>query len=235
VNAYTKQTSKVEVLGLQELEKSGAVKTPRILSFSKDKLRLEFIESGFPTKEYWENLARTLVRLHRIEKPFFGWHQDGFIGKNPQINTQEKTWSDFFIKHRLEFQINLLTSNVPDSVHAFEKAKPNIREILEEVDEKPVLLHGDLWIGNVLCDKNQRPIFIDPSVYYGHRETDLAMMKLFGGFSDQVFDVYHQEYPLKPGWEKREKIYQLYHVLNHANLFGSYYLSQALSILRTLE
>jgi protein-ribulosamine 3-kinase len=238
MRSFNKETTEVEVLGLRELAATDIVLTPKVLSFANDQLRLEFIDTAMPTAQYWKRLGKVVSDLHKIEKPFFGWKQNGFIGGSPQINKQEKTWPMFFMKHRLMYQLKLLKQKPfyrNEFGDLFTKVEKTIVQSLKQVEERPCLLHGDLWNGNVLCNKAQEPVFIDPAVYYGHRETDLAMMKLFGGFDDLTFQAYQNEYPLQPGWEMREKIYQLYHVINHANLFGSSYMLQAFQILRHFE
>ncbi len=114
---------------------------------------------------------------------------------------------------------------------AFSHIENNIENILTGSEEPPALLHGDLWSGNYMCSKNSEPVIIDPAVYYGHREADLAMTKLFGGFSHEFYDAYNKSYPLKDGYEYRENIYILYHVLNHLNLFGQGYYRQAIELM----
>ena len=114
----------------------------------------------------------------------------------------------------------------------FSKLEDNFDIILNGSEEAPTLLHGDLWGGNYMVDSEGMPVLIDPAVYYGHREADLAMTQIFGGFSPEFYRAYHQEYPLKAGWEYRQNIYKLYHILNHLNLFGSGYYGQAIQLMK---
>jgi len=111
------------------------------------------------------------------------------------------------------------------------RLEKKMESILNDSIEPPCLLHGDLWAGNFICDENGNAVLIDPAVYYGHREADLAMTKVFGGFSREFYESYQAEYPLRPGWEYRERLYRLYHILNHLNLFGRGYLHEAESLL----
>ena len=234
MKAFTKNSTTSEVLGLQELKRTGFIRIPEILSFEKNSLSLSWINKSEPTEKYWTRLGTHLAKLHQVTKNYFGWEQNGFIGPTPQINIKTDRWADFFIKHRLDYQMSLLSKKDffdPILSDSYRKNEKRIRMILNEVTEPACILHGDLWQGNVMCDSEQYPIFIDPAVYYGHRETDLAMMKLFGGFDEKVFEVYYRDFPLQMDWEIREKIYQLYHILNHANLFSSNYMWQAYEIL----
>ena len=238
MNTFRKKTTKAEFLGLQELEASKTFRIPKIFSFQDSILEIERIETSRPSPSYWEDFGVTLSKLHRVQKPFFGWNQDGTIGQSPQKNTPKESWVEFFIEERLNVQMKMLQEKSFFDGRLLQKysdAQKPIHQALESVSEKPCLLHGDLWNGNALCDKNQTPTLIDPAVYYGHRETDLAMMKLFGGFHERTFSTYNENYPLEPGWELREKIYNLYHVLNHANIFGPSYLGQATELLISIS
>jgi len=169
-------------------------------------------------------LGHLLASLHRREERLFGLSHNNYIGRLPQRNTPSKDWSMFFIEQRLQ---PLLESAVPylngtDLHRRFEELFKTLKDRYPK--EVPVLLHGDLWGGNYLIDATGNPILIDPAVYYGHREVDLAMTKLFGGFSEQFYAAYHEAYPLAPGWEKRTNLWNLYPLLVHLNLFGSSYI-----------
>jgi len=232
-NAFVKRTSnvKIEVDGLEALGKY--VRVPRILQVGENFFKMEKIQQGHSTVHSDILLAQNLVALHKVTNERFGWHIDNFIGETEQKNDWHENWSDFFIEMRLGFQFSL--PGCQSLVPLWNESRENIREILTKVEEPPSLTHGDLWAGNLLIDKNEGvPVFIDPAVSFSHRETDLAMMKLFGGFSKRVFSEYCALWPLTPGWENRNSIYQLYHVLNHVNLFGFSYKSQAERILHSL-
>lgn len=173
--------------------------------------------------------------MHKHASDNFGFYENNFIGSNPQINLPQKNnWIEFYWENRLLFQYKLaeqngyVNSEFKKSFAEFERRVPII---LEGSEEKPCLLHGDLWSGNFMIDENGDPVLIDPAVYYGHREADLGMTKLFGGFDSAFYESYNETYPLPEGLEFRINIYKLYHVMNHLNLFGTGYLPQTISII----
>ncbi|NWF49767.1 MAG: fructosamine kinase family protein, partial [Ignavibacteriaceae bacterium] len=160
-------------------------------------------------------------------------------GSNPQINIPDEkeklNWTLFYFNKRILFQLQLAErfGNATEELRkAISKLEDKIEDIIKGSEEKPSLLHGDLWSGNYMVDENGNAVLIDPAVYYGHREADLGMTKLFGGFSSEFYRAYNETYPLEDGYEYRENIYKLYHVLNHLNLFGGGYYSQALSLIK---
>lgn len=232
-----------EAKGLKALKDSACVHVPLVIDFNEDSLLIEFIPTESPTELFWQNLGKDLSQLHKNQVSQMGFSSDNYIGRNPQKNTPHKAfrsqedWVDFFWEYRIEEQLHLLKSRKPDpDVFArFRQSKSLIQDKLLVSDEVPCLLHGDLWSGNILCGTNQRAYLIDPAVYYGHREADLAMTQLFGGFHYSFFESYQKNYPLKPGWPQRLKIYQLYHLLNHWNLFGETYSARTLRILQELS
>ena len=165
--------------------------------------------------------------------------EDNFIGHTLQLNIpnneQATNWTKFYFENRLLYQFKLAESRGLSSAslkNAFKQIENKIEAIIKTNDTVPALLHGDLWSGNYLADKNGSPVILDPAVYYGHREADLAMTKVFGGFSPSFYEAYHETYPLADGHEYRENIYKLYHILNHLNLFGMGYHGQAISLLQ---
>jgi fructosamine-3-kinase len=185
---------------------------------------------------FFERLGRSLAMLHRQTEKRFGFREDNYIGSTPQINLPNSdSWKNFFVANRLEFQIRLAERNgfrekeITAKFHAVERT---IETLIPDDGEPPALLHGDLWIGNVLCLEGDHPAVIDPAVYYGHREADIAMTLLFGGFEDRFLSAYREEFPLNEEWERRMELYKLYHLLNHLNLFGDSYLSQIYSTLQ---
>lgn len=195
-------------------------------------LLMDFIESGKPKPDYWEILGRQLAHLHRISCTAFGLETDNFIGLLPQSNRFHQSWANFYASERVfpllkkAVEQNLLPKKYLLSesiwVDFFKSLFP---------EEPPALLHGDLWAGNKMVSENGLPVLIDPAVYFGHREMDLGMMRLFGGFDSRLFAAYQEVYPLKDGWEVRVKYCQLYPLLVHLLLFGRGYASQVEHIL----
>ena len=227
-----------EAKGLHELKKANAIRVPEVLFVDEDCLLLEQIHLGEQNPEFFSNFGRQLARLHQYGALRFGFPQNNYIGNTPQINTCNKleaeNWCDFYYNKRLLHQYKLAEENGlvgPELKNGFILLENRIEEILEGSEEKPALLHGDLWSGNFLCDERSQPCLIDPAVYYGHREAELAMTRLFGGFDDSFYSSYQKTYPLPEGYDYRENIYMLYHVLNHLNSFGNNYYGQAVRLL----
>jgi fructosamine-3-kinase len=172
-------------------------------------------------------LGRMLARLHRQTGARFGWHRDNYIGLAPQKNAWCDDWAEFWLTRRLQPQLELARSN------GFELGEVAHCALLENHKPQPSLLHGDLWSGNAGFT-SEGPVVFDPAVYYGDRETDLAMTELFGGFAREFYAAYEKEWPLDEGYSRRKHLYNLYHLLNHLNLFGGGYLGQVRSTLRLL-
>jgi protein-ribulosamine 3-kinase len=201
---------------------------------------LEWIEEGKEsTDSSMEELGFQFAKLHHFSGEIFGFPEDNYLGDSPQSNSPSKNgsinWPTFYVENRLQFQAALAVKNgytTPELQNLLELLYNKIPELLSGTEDKPSLLHGDLWSGNYLIDKNGRPWMIDPAVYYGHREADLAMTSLFGGFSKTFYSAYESAFPLAPGYAEREPLYQLYHLLNHLNLFGTGYYRQVISILK---
>src|SRR5262245_18398887 len=167
-----------------------------------------------------------LANAHRKPGPRFGWQRDNYIGSTPQQNGWCNDWIVFWVTRRLEPQISLARDK------GFDVSLPSTR-MLESHRPQPALLHGDLWSGNAGFTA-EGPVVFDPAVYYGDREADLAMTELFGGFPREFYRAYNEAYPLPGGYEQRKHLYNLYHLLNHLNLFGGGYLGQVKSTLRLL-
>jgi protein-ribulosamine 3-kinase len=227
-----------EAHGLQELRKTNSIKIPEVILYSKEFILLEFISSITKRKDFFEEFGRSFAQLHKHTAEEFGFYEDNYIGSTPQININDasikKDWTSFYFNNRLSYQFKLAERNGYTDIEfrkMFTKIADKIESILEGADELPSLLHGDLWGGNFMADDKGAACLIDPAVYYGHREADLAMTKLFGGFPTSFYKAYNEAYPLKEGWEYRENIYMLYHVMNHLNLFGRGYYAQALSLM----
>lgn len=217
-----------EARGLKEIAKyrsAHGLRTPRVLEVTSELMTLERISGVAPNPSDWALLGKGLAKLHQVTSDSFGFEEDNFIGLSPQKNNLSKNWGEFFYAHRLLFQVNLIQSDfIKEKLLAdLEFYKKSLIELLNAHDPRPSLLHGDLWSGNVLFDKGG-PWLIDPAVYYGDRECDLAMTRMFGGFSEDFYSSYFESYPLPKNSEMRIRIYNLYHYLNHLNIFGHSYM-----------
>jgi hypothetical protein len=228
-----------EAKGLYLLAKTGKVATPAVIACGDTQdgafLLLEYLETGYRQPGFWETFARSLADLHHCHDTSFGLDFDNFIGSLPQSNRRHDTWPDFFIQERLQPQVALAfnENKLTDSdLQAFEQLYRQIPQRCPA--EPPALVHGDLWSGNFMVDAQSRPIIIDPSVAYAHREMDLAMTRLFGGFDRPFYRAYEEAYPLEPGFEERLSLYQLYYLLVHVNLFGSSYVGAVRNALQFL-
>lgn len=220
-----------EARGLEILRNSGPLTVPKVIGSDKTDrysfLLLELITPGTKAADFWEGFAYGLAVLHRNTNEYFGLDHDNYMGSLSQSNNQHPTWYYFFTEERLEKQVKLgrdkgeIPSNV---VRHFEKLYSVLPELIP--GEPPALLHGDLWSGNFMTGHDGKACLIDPAVYYGHRESDIAMTQLFGGFSGEFYAAYNRVFPLAKGWEKRVDILNLYPLLIHVNLFGGGYLSQ---------
>ena len=223
-----------EADGLAALGTCSAIRVPKVIACgatgSSAYLLLDFLEL-IPLRD--GNSAReaghALAKLHRIEGRRFGWHRDNFIGSSAQSNTEDSDWPRFFARHRLSPQIDEARRQgrkgrfIADGERLIEA----LPDFFAGYSPRASLLHGDLWSGNAALDDSGKLALFDPAVHYGDRESDLAMMALFGGFPTRMFAGYTEAWPLESGFEQRQTLYQLYHVLNHVNLFGSGYLAQA--------
>lgn len=219
-----------EARGLEWLAEARALRVPSVLAVSDGRrpafLALEYLESARPRRGFDEELGRGLAALHRTGAPAFGLDYDNFIGRLPQDNTSAGSWSAFYARARLGAQLELARKKgLADAALArrFEQLFARLDDLVGPA-EPPARLHGDLWGGNLHIDDQGAPCLIDPAVYGGHREMDLAMMKLFGGFGERVFAAYNEAYPLAPGHAERVPLYQLYPLMVHVNLFGRGYL-----------
>ncbi|MEJ2620982.1 MAG: fructosamine kinase family protein [Candidatus Thiodiazotropha sp.] len=191
-------------------------------------LVMEFIEMGHGGRQSAEVAGRMLAAMHQVSQPYFGWHRDNTIGSTPQLNQRKDGWIDFWRERRLGFQLQLAADNGyrGNLQRRGERLLDQFHHLLDH-QPKASILHGDLWGGNLAYDRLGQPVIYDPAVYYGDREADLAMTELFGGFGRRFYDAYQESWPLSPGYATRKVLYNLYHILNHLNLFGGGYLSQA--------
>lgn len=240
VKSYSQSKSNIlknEVNGLIEIQKSKSIKTPQIIYYDDNILILEFIKSGRKNKNFSQLFGIQLTEMHRLKSDKFGFYENNYIGSNHQINLPlYSNWTDFYWENRLLYQFKLAEKHGyvnSDFRKLFNQFESVYRNIIEGTEEEPSLIHGDLWGGNYLVDEFGNPVLIDPAVYYGHREAELGMTILFGGFDSDFYSAYNEAYPLFDGWKERLDIYKLYHVMNHLNLFGSGYLNQTLSIIKS--
>ena len=229
-----------EAEGLDELANVDGVRVPRVLALgSADQcafLALEWIDLAGSVSAASKQLGAQLARQHRATAAQFGWHRDNTIGSTPQINTRSASWPEFFRERRLRYQLDLAARNGYRGRLQEQGAEllGRLAEFFADHEPRPSLLHGDLWGGNFGVDTSGTPVIFDPAVYYGDREADLAMTRLFGGFSASFYSAYEAAWPLSPGARERTPLYNLYHVLNHLNLFGDGYRAQAESMLAGL-
>jgi fructosamine-3-kinase len=223
-----------EAKGLSEIAGTGTIKVPAVICWGvaddRSYLVLEYLDLiDNATPQNWNQMGRDLATMHqrRISPDRqFGWHIDNTIGSTPQINTWEDSWATFFTNHRIGYQLQLAQSNGGKFPRATELIA-KIPKLLANYRPKPSLVHGDLWSGNASFTTAGVPVIFDPATYWGDREVDVAMAALFGGFPNAFFQGYADVYPLDPDYSTRKILYDLYHILNHHNLFGGNYQGQA--------
>lgn len=232
-----------EARSLTAIADTGVIRAPAVLNVrdGSDRadqprwLLLEWLEPGHTAAHTWPYLAGALCDLHRTRGERWGWPAHNFIGRLPQRNDERSDWSGFWTEQRLEPQLRLACDNGlldREARKRFERLYAALPEILAPAEaDGPSLLHGDLWSGNLHVQRGGDPALIDPASYHGHREVDLAMTHLFGGFDSFFHAAYHERWPLAPGHERRRMVYQLYYLLVHVNLFGAGYRSRTLAAL----
>lgn len=224
-----------EAHGLGWLRETGTLRVPEVVAYSSEgppHLVLEWIDQHPKTAGFDEHLGRSLAALHRCDAKGFGLDRDNYIGSLPQNNDPHASWPDFYARERIAPQLELARRSqcIPFALAGkLERLIETMHDHCES-DSVPAHLHGDLWSGNLIADERGLPCLIDPAVYAGHREMDLAMMKLFGGFGARVFDAYAEVAPLAPGHEERVTLWQLYPLLVHVNLFGGSYVASVEAI-----
>ncbi|HRO69924.1 MAG TPA: fructosamine kinase family protein [Chitinophagaceae bacterium] len=229
-----------EARGLNALRKAtvkSSLHVPATLKYgeveNQQYLVLEWISPGRPAKDFWENFGRSLAKFHQHTNDSFGWAEDNYIGSLLQENTMHENWASFYTHCRIIPLVRELFDrkifSTKDVNHA-EACCAQFGEIFP--NEIPALLHGDLWSGNFMTAQDGQAVIYDPAVYYGHREMDLGMTRLFGGFEDRFYQGYHEAYPLEKNWESRLDLTQLYPLLVHAVLFGGHYVAQVRHILQ---
>jgi len=239
VNSATKYPNLLqkEKEGLQFLNAQKKLRVPSVTACDEiddyQVLLLEWIEAGLRTEQFWKHFGEQLAALHHVTNPNFGFKEDNYMGSLPQRNDECNNWPDFFVHRRLQPQVDMAkTSHLlpTKAVDAFENLYRQLRGLFD--DEQPSLLHGDLWSGNFMCDRNANPVLIDPAVYFGHRSMDLAMTTLFGGFERSFYESYSYHFPFPKNHRQQWDICNLYPLLIHLNLFGAGYRGQIESILK---
>lgn len=232
-NAARLAMFEAESEGLLEIADSMSVRVPQPvcsgMHAGQAYLVLEYLDIGPAAGKTDELLGRQLAAMHRTTTTEFGWRRDNTIGSTTQINTAEQDWLTFYREHRLRFQFELAEKNGYGAglLHRGEQLLEKLPVLFASYQPLPSLLHGDLWGGNHAALRDGTPVIFDPAVYYGDREADIAMTELFGGYGRGFYAAYNEAWPLDPGYRVRRDLYNLYHVLNHTNLFGGGYRGQA--------
>ena len=231
-----------EAEGLAALAAPGAIRVPRPIATGGEQpggvpwIVMEYIPTGRPGPDFSERFGRQFAALHRATvHNRCGFHRDNYLGATPQENAWSDDWVGFWRQRRFGFQLRLGQETGQfdaELSHRLERVMERLPELIGLPEEPACLLHGDLWGGNYLADDRGEPVLIDPAVYYGRREADLAMTLLFGGFDGRFYSAYHEAWPLADGSEARLEIYKLYHLLNHLNHFGQSYRGGCMSILK---
>ncbi len=229
-----------EASALQDIEKNHSIRTPHVLFYGREirfsYLVLEYIPLRPLTDQ--RKLGEQLAQMHQLTPSFkhFGWTKNNYIGSTPQSNKIHENWTTFWRDERLLYQLKLAKNNgyATKAYDAGLKLAESLPLFFAGYSPTPSLLHGDLWGGNCACDMNGNPVIYDPAIYYGDRETDIAMTELFGGFTPDFYNAYESSYALDSGYKTRKILYNLYHILNHFNLFGAGYAGQAESMTKQL-
>ena len=226
-----------EARGLQLLADAKEIPVPKVISHDEvndtSYLILKFIEGSRKAAGFWDDFGRRLALLHKHSSDYFGLDHNNYIGSLVQSNRKHLSWTDFFREERLNAQVKLArnTGKLDKGVvSSFERFYNKLDEIFPV--EPPALVHGDLWGGNFMVNENGVAVIIDPAIYYGNREMDIGMSMLFGGFSNEFYELYNQHYPLQPEWRNRIEYCNLYPLMVHVNLFGGGYLNSVNTILR---
>ena len=222
-----------ESSGLEEMAHCAAVRVPGVITCGTAGAHAFLVLQYFPLHSRSASsdrlLGQQLAQQHRQQQAFFGWHQANTIGSTPQLNPRCPDWITFWREQRLAFQLQLAAGHGHSGSlqKNGERLCAGLHAFFSDYTPQPALLHGDLWSGNAAADAQGQPVIYDPACYYGDREADVAMTELFGGFSNDFYAAYNESYALDPGYAVRKSLYNLYHVLNHLNLFGGGYRRQA--------
>lgn len=229
-----------EAEGLAELANTGGLRIPRPLALDITGEQAWLVLEWIPLQGRgdWAAMGAGLAVVHRTTASEHGWHRDNTIGSTPQPNSRTADWPAFFAERRLGHQLTLAERHGAagsELLDAGRQLQQNLAALFSGYRPVPSLLHGDLWSGNAAFDADQAPVIYDPAVYYGDRESDLAMTELFGRFPEAFYTAYEHAWPVDAGYSVRRGLYQLYHVLNHGNLFGGGYWGQAERLIRQLN
>jgi fructosamine-3-kinase len=227
-----------EAFGLKQMAATHTIRLPEPIcwgiSDNYSYLVLEWLEFAQGNSLSWEKMGQKLALMHQTPgNQRFGWNENNTIGSTPQINTWTDTWADFFAQHRIGYQLQLAQKRGGSFPERTEVLLA-VLKCLKDHYPQPSLVHGDLWSGNVGVTKDGEPVILDPATYYGDREVDIAMTELFGGFPAAFYRGYNEVFPLEEGYQQRKSLYNLYHILNHFNLFGGGYGTQANQMLRQI-
>lgn len=226
--------------GLRELARAKSVRVPQPICCGEHDdhayLVLEHVPLAHTSGTSDEQLGAQLARMHRVTQARYGWQRNNTIGSTPQINTATDDWVGFWREYRLNFQYRLAEQQGHGIrlARRIERLSENLPVFFDGYRPQASLLHGDLWAGNYGATTTGEPVIFDPAVYFGDRECDIAMTELFGGFSARFYRAYNATWPLHPGYAIRKTLYNLYHILNHLNLFGGTYLGRAQQMVDTL-
>lgn len=229
-----------EANGLRALEATSKLIVPKVIQTGEadgaQYLILEWLEKGLPKENFWEEFGAMLAEIHKHPQKYFGFSEDNYIGSLPQKNTRRESWSSFYTECRVLPLVRQLVDSGSFSKQDMLSAEAFCKRLNEIFPEEyPSLLHGDLWSGNYMVTENGEPSIYDPAVYYGHREMDLGMTLLFGGFSVPFYEAYKETFPLEKNWRQRVRYTQLYPLIVHAILFGGHYVQSVREILREFK
>lgn len=229
-----------EAEGLSEMASAEAIRVPRPVVYGTAAgqawIAMELIEFGGSSRGAMAEFGRQLAAMHQHTQAQFGWHRDNTIGSTHQPNDRQQSWLDFWRQQRLGYQLELAARHGGSGrmLSQGEKLLGSLDAFFSDYLPDASLLHGDLWSGNYAISETGEPVIFDPAVYYGDREADIAMTELFGGFGGEFYAAYNEAWPLDPGYQTRKTLYNLYHILNHFNMFGGGYGSQAESMIDRL-
>ncbi len=228
----------LEFKALNLLQESNTILIPRPLVYGDEFIVMEWFNEGAPAADWQSRLGRGLAQLHRsTQAARYGFESDTYLGTTLQPNSWSDSWMEFWKSRRLGFQLKLFSQKTDRDDPLLKRGQQlldRLDQFLGDVNEAPVLLHGDLWSGNAAATESGEPVIYDPASYYGHREAEIGMMRMFGGFTVECEAAYAEDWPLEPGSEERIRLYRLYHELNHLNLFGRSYYDSCMTSIRSL-
>jgi protein-ribulosamine 3-kinase len=229
---------KTEFKALQLLAEPNVIHVPKPIVYDDDFIVMEVFKEGQKANDWQEQMGRRLAELHKAtQNAQYGFEENNYIGTTRQINSWSDNWLKFWREQRLGYQLKLFsekTSKEDPLLKAGEQLLNKLDSLIGDITEPAVLLHGDLWSGNAAANEKGEPVIFDPASYYGHREVEIGMMRMFGGFDTRCEAAYAEVWPLQEGAEERINVYRLYHELNHLNVFGSSYYQSCLTSINAL-